>query len=260
MRPHYYLPSFSIHTNVEGNHRDFKLVKNKSPELIEELADYERTELHPNCKFGLVYCKEHERDEDSLFGASEFPPSLFRPNRIQQSKTTENGSPAYDEFLGFMGERIVLQGWSKYRAGLDVKANNTGTHSIYTQFRHHEIMFHVATLLPYDEKDTQKVERKRHIGNDVVVIVFKDQADESDTFDPTMFTSHFIHCIFVVVAEKDATGKTTHYRLTIANKPGVPPYPPFMGDSCRFEKCPEFRDFFLAKSETPSQRSQHCNL
>ena len=35
-------------------------------------------------------------------------------------------------------------------------------------------MFHVSTLLPFKEKgDNQQLERKRHIGNDIVAIVFQ---------------------------------------------------------------------------------------
>ena len=35
-------------------------------------------------------------------------------------------------------------------------------------------MFHVATYIPFTPEDRQQVERKRHLGNDIVVIVFKD--------------------------------------------------------------------------------------
>ena len=52
-------------------------------------------------------------------------------------------------------------------------------------------MFHVCTMLPFQEHDAQRVERKRHIGNDVVVLVFKEQANETDYFDPQILTSHF---------------------------------------------------------------------
>ena len=58
-------------------------------------------------------------------------------------------------------------------------------------------MFHVATMLPFQEKDAQKVERKRHIGNDVVVLIFKDRTDENDHFDPTILTSHFNSTLLV---------------------------------------------------------------
>ena len=34
-------------------------------------------------------------------------------------------------------------------------------------------MFHVSTMLPFTETDVQQVEKKRHIGNDLIVIVFQ---------------------------------------------------------------------------------------
>lgn len=36
-------------------------------------------------------------------------------------------------------------------------ANSTGTHSVYTVFEGHEIMFHVSTLLPYTSGNKQQV-------------------------------------------------------------------------------------------------------
>jgi hypothetical protein len=36
------------------------------------------------------------------------------------SSFSDSGSPAFEEFLQFLGERVELQGWDKFRAGLDV--------------------------------------------------------------------------------------------------------------------------------------------
>ena len=44
--------------------------------------------------------------------------------------------------------------YSLYRGGLDVTNNQTGEHSIHTEFK---VMFHVSTLLPHDQGDTQYV-------------------------------------------------------------------------------------------------------
>ena len=45
----------------------------------------------------------------------------------------------------------------RYRGGLDNCNNQTGEHSIYTEFKGQEIMFHVSTMLPYDLTDRQQV-------------------------------------------------------------------------------------------------------
>jgi len=230
------LPPDNVQKNLKAlpMFKDKKMLKVKNHDLaVKELVDYEKLEMHVASKFGLVYCKPYEQNEDSLFSA-------------------RGGSPEYEEFLDFIGQRVNLLGWDKYRGGLDVKANVTGEKSVYATVLGHEIMFHVCTMLPFVEEDEQKVERKRHIGNDVVVLVFKDQGDPTDLFNPAIFRSHFIHCIFVVTPVKGPDGTTTHYRLTISNKPGVPPYPPHFPspagpDSNLFEKTPKFRDWLLLK-------------
>lgn len=56
-------------------------------------------------------------------------------------------------------------------------------------------MFHVSTLLPYTENDPQQLQRKRHIGNDIVAIVFQ---EGNTPFAPDMIASHFLHAYIVV--------------------------------------------------------------
>ena len=34
-------------------------------------------------------------------------------------------------------------------------------------------MFHVTTLLPFTDTDRQQLQRKRHVGNDIVAVVFQ---------------------------------------------------------------------------------------
>ena len=90
-------------------------------------------------KFGVIYMKENQQTEEELFG-------------------NETHSKAFDDFLDVLGQRIRLRGFDKYRAGLDNNNDLTGTHSVYTKFADNEIMFHVSTLLPFEEFDSQKVQ------------------------------------------------------------------------------------------------------
>ena len=53
--------------------------------------------------------------------------------------------------------------------------NDTGEESVYEKYDDSEIMFHVSTLLPLSNRDGQHIEKKRHIGNDRVAIVFQDE-------------------------------------------------------------------------------------
>ena len=72
----------------------------------------------------------------------------------------------------------------------------TGLYSVYTNWRNIEIMFHVSTQLPYEKHDPQKLQRKRHIGNDIVCVVFL-EADNT-AFSPSCIKSHFLHTFILV--------------------------------------------------------------
>ncbi len=97
-------------------------------------------------------------------------------------------SPDFEEFLEFLGTKVPLSGWTKFRGGLDHRGTDlTGTHSYFTNFEGNEIMYHVVTMMPWTENDPS---RKRHIGNDVIVIVFKD-SNNNDRFAPHVIKSQY---------------------------------------------------------------------
>jgi len=206
--------------------QNVKLVKVESDKIQQDLINYEKHLVVNNYKFGVLYWKTGQKEEDEFYCNKE-------------------GSPDYEEFLNFLGEKIVLQGWSKFRGGLNVKDNFTGTHSVYTVYRNYEIMYHIATLIPYTELDPQQVERKRHLGNDVVVILFRDE-DNKEPFNPNIMRSHVNH-IFAIV-QPDKSSGTTKYRLAFASKQGVPPYNPLLPKDGIFDKSdPLLRDFLITK-------------
>jgi len=49
------------------------------------------------------------------------------------------------------------------------------------------MMFHVAPLLPFSANDKQQLERRRFIGNDFVVIIFK---EDHTPIDPSVLLSN----------------------------------------------------------------------
>lgn len=80
---------------------------------------------------------------------------------------------------------------------------------MYEVFRGREVLFHVASLLPYSPGDSQQLQRKRHIGNDIVAIIFQ---EEPTPFSPDMIASHFLHA-FIVVQVIDPCTPNTRYIL-----------------------------------------------
>lgn len=67
----------------------------------------------------------------------------------------------------------------------------TGKESIYTVYAGHEVMYHVSTMLPHSKDNPQQLERKRHIGNDIVNIIYTDDPALLDTFNPNCIKSQF---------------------------------------------------------------------
>ncbi|POI18901.1 hypothetical protein CIB84_017355, partial [Bambusicola thoracicus] len=130
-----------------------------------------------------------------------------------------------------------------FRGGLDVTHGQTGSESVYCHFRDKEIMFHVSTKLPYTEGDAQQLQRKRHIGNDIVAVVFQ---DENTPFVPDMIASNFLHA-FVVVQLEPGGPQGPLYKVSVTARDDVPFFGPPLPDPAVFRKGPEFQEFLLTK-------------
>uniref|UniRef100_A0A9J8CJL7 GTPase-activating Rap/Ran-GAP domain-like protein 3 n=1 Tax=Cyprinus carpio carpio TaxID=630221 RepID=A0A9J8CJL7_CYPCA len=195
-----------------------------NPEIQKDLLVLEEQEGSVNFKFGVLYAKDGQLTDDEMF-------------------SNESGSENLDKFLNLLGDTICLQGWAGYRGGLDTKNDTTGINSIYTVYQGHELMFHVSTMLPYSKENKQQVERKRHIGNDIVTIVFQEGDDASPSFKPSMIRSHFTH-IFALVRYNS---QNDSYRLKIFSEESVPLFGPPLPSPPVFTDHQEFRDFLLVK-------------
>uniref|UniRef100_A0A3B3IMF2 RAP1 GTPase activating protein 2a n=1 Tax=Oryzias latipes TaxID=8090 RepID=A0A3B3IMF2_ORYLA len=188
------------------------------------IVAYDEHEVNNTFKFGVIYQKFGQTSEEELFGNNE-------------------ETPAFKEFLSVLGDNIELQDFKGFRGGLDVSHGQTGSESIYTVFRQREIMFHVSTKLPFTEGDVQQLQRKRHIGNDIVAAVFQ---EESTPFVPDMIASNFLHAYVLVQAENPCTEHTT-YKVSVTAREDVPSFGPPLPNPPVFKKGPEFRDFLLTK-------------
>ncbi|KAL5011298.1 hypothetical protein ScPMuIL_009849 [Solemya velum] len=194
-------------------------------EIQKELLVLEEQEGSVNFKFGVVYVKDGQTADDDFY-------------------SNEKGNEAFHKFLKLLGDRIDLKGWDKFKAGLDVKSNTTGDESVYTVYEGHEIMFHVSTLLPHSKDNKQQVERKRHIGNDIVNIIFFDcDPNKAPSFKPSMMKTRFTH-IFAVVTYNP---ETLCYRLIVYTEESVPLFGPPLPCPPVFFDHREFRDFLLVK-------------
>ncbi|XP_078413894.1 rap1 GTPase-activating protein 1-like isoform X9 [Cetorhinus maximus] len=194
------------------------------PKASRLIVTFDEHVISNHFKFGVIYQKLGQTSEEELF-------------------TNNEESTAFVEFLELLGEKVELQDFKGFRGGLDVAHGQTGTESIYCKFRSKEIMFHVSTKLPYTEGDAQQLQRKRHIGNDIVAIVFQ---DENTPFVPDMIASNFLHAYIVVQVEKACSNHTV-YKVSVTARDDVPFFGPALPDPAVFRKGPEFQEFLLTK-------------
>ncbi|TRY56986.1 hypothetical protein DNTS_023906 [Danionella cerebrum] len=196
-----------------------------TPKVTEQLMKLDEQGLSFQLKVGIMYCQAGQSSEEEMYN-------------------NETAGPALEEFLQLLGERVRLKGFSKYRAQLDTKTDSTGTHSLYTTFKDYEIMFHVSTMLPYTPNNKQQLLRKRHIGNDIVTIVFQEPG--AKPFSPKNIRSHFQH-VFVVVRALNPCSENACYRVAVARSRDVPAFGPPIPEEATFPNSTVFRDFLLAK-------------
>ncbi|XP_029454599.1 signal-induced proliferation-associated 1-like protein 1 isoform X1 [Rhinatrema bivittatum] len=196
-----------------------------TPKVTEQLMKLDEQGLSYQLKVGIMYCKAGQSTEEEMYN-------------------NESAGPAFEEFLQLLGDRVRLKGFEKYRAQLDTKTDSTGTHSLYTTYKDYEIMFHVSTLLPYTPNNKQQLLRKRHIGNDIVTIVFQEPGAQS--FSPKNIRSHFQH-VFVIVRTHNPCTDSVCYSVAVTRSRDVPSFGPPIPKGVTFPKSTVFRDFLLAK-------------
>ncbi|XP_074039238.1 rap1 GTPase-activating protein 1 isoform X3 [Leptinotarsa decemlineata] len=194
------------------------------PQASQLITEYDEHVLVKDFKFGVLYQRFGQMDEEELFC-----------NNVT--------TPAFDDFLSLLGQRIQLKDHKGYRGGLDIQNGHTGDTAVYEVFKEREIMFHVSTLLPYTENDPQQLQRKRHIGNDIVAIVFQ---EENTTFTPDMIASHFLHT-FIAVQVIDPNTPNTRYKVSVTARDDVPFFGPTLPTPAIFRHGAEFKEFLLTK-------------
>ncbi|RWS27340.1 rap GTPase-activating-like protein [Leptotrombidium deliense] len=204
------------------------LVLGQLPSTPDELLKLDQVFVKSELKVGVIYIKENQTSEEAILG-----------NRKE--------SEIFAEFLEILGDRIRLKGFDKYKGGLDTVHDLTGTESVYTAWKGIEIMFHVSTMLPHEENDPQKLQKKRHIGNDIVCVAFMETDDTP--FWPGCIKSHFLHAFIVVKTSPKPleNGETRKYTVSVVCRDEVAAFKPYLWHESTFEKGSHLREWLLTK-------------
>ena len=111
-----------IKKQLETNYKikqDTKLNKVEDPlTFAQELIKMEASHVVTNYKIGILYAIQDQLQEEEMF-------------------CNNDESPSFREFLDFIGNRVNLFGWKKYRGGLDTKRQ----FFFFLPFPHFEVKF-----------------------------------------------------------------------------------------------------------------------
>lgn len=115
-------------------------------------------------KFGVAYLDRFDTTEQQMLS-----------NTMEDSQYSEG----FTAFLRGLGDKIDLMGWQGFSGGLDVSEEGlTGQHAIYNKIEDSEVIFHISPWLPqsesYENLQNNNLERKRHFGNDTIVIIYSE--------------------------------------------------------------------------------------
>ncbi|NXX71163.1 RPGP1 protein, partial [Spizella passerina] len=153
------------------------------------------------------------------------------------SNTVE--SQGFLEFLDFLGDKIQLQDFRGFRGGLDVTRGQTGTESVYTNFRGKEIMFHAFTTnqLGFQFSSCSLFCRAQKFTG-----LFNDKERAGKTC--------YLLCVFLPLFSSLPVCSTFFYLLLLVSvtaRDDVPFFGPPLPNPAIFKKSAEFREFLLVK-------------
>ena len=159
------------------------------------------------------------------------------PGQAEEAEILANthGSPDFDSFLNGLGTKVKLDSAKFNTQGL--KSDTDGEYTYAWRDRVTEIVYHIPSMMPTNlQDDPQCINKKRHIGNDHVNIIFN---RSGEAFDFDTFNSQFNYINIVVTpASKifdDDESSLTDVK-TVTEDASSPP----INTSSRNDKYPQF--------------------
>ncbi|KAL7718439.1 Rap GTPase-activating protein [Entamoeba marina] len=208
--------------------------------IFNSLIKFENFFTYRRYKFGCLYGAVGQTTEMEFFNNRE-------------------GSQYFEHFLTLLGDKVELFGFQGFAGGLDTKNRLMGEFTIANKFSQDniEVVFHVAPYLPFMETNDQQLDKKRHIGNDVVVLIFKEYNGTPEPIDITSFKTQFNHAFVVVgfdVSQQNAPEDYV-YSVNICCKNNVAPAAPFITTD-EYKHGELFSKFLISKLINAERMSQ----
>ncbi|EAY14792.1 Rap/ran-GAP family protein [Trichomonas vaginalis G3] len=137
-------------------HSKYEIMKSSSSLSSETRALFE-TIQKVIAKIGIIFVKKGKLKQSEILALGE--------NETSQE---------YQDFLLKIREKVQLKDFKKYCGKLDILTGINGQNSIYFSDKRIETMFHVSTMMPTNQSDSQQIQKKKHIGNDNTTIVWNE--------------------------------------------------------------------------------------
>ncbi|KAG1744691.1 uncharacterized protein EDB91DRAFT_199661 [Suillus paluster] len=144
-----------------------------------------------------------------------------------------HGSPAYTRFLEGIGRLINLRGQvDVYAGGLSPDEDGEYAYAWWDDIG--QVLYHTATMMPSKPDDEYCIDKKRHIGNDYVRIVWNDSGIPY-RFDTLATQFQFVniviepHSLGAIAAFSNNIHENEYFKVTIQRAPGMSDFTPVGG-------------------------------
>lgn len=174
------------------------------------ISTFDRNDTVDGHKVGVLYVGEGQTTEAEILSNS-------------------SGSRDYEHFLSGLGTKVQLKDAPFNTQGLHCDIDGESTYA--WRDRVTEIVYHIPTMMPTDlESDPQCINKKRHIGNDMVNIIFnRSNLDFNFNTIPSQF--NFVNIVINPVNhianasetnEESCDPANCFYAVHVMCKPGFP--------------------------------------
>lgn len=169
------------------------------------LSTFDRNDIVDGHKIGVLYIDNGQKSEAEIL-------------------SNTNGSADYEYFLSGLGTKVPLRGAQFNTQGLHADIDGEATYA--WRDRVTEIVYHVATLMPTDfDADPNCINKKRHIGNDYVNIIFN-RSNDPFNFDTIPSQFNFINIVISPISRIADDTSSSNPSPTDTATPPLPPQTP----------------------------------
>lgn len=210
--PSYFALQLSSYPEVYGVQRG-AIIRDQTA-LNRLIRSLERMPVIDTHKVGIMYVAPGQTDETEIL-------------------RNTHGSPAYTRFLEGLGRLINLRGQKDVYAGnLDPDVHGEYAYAWWDDTG--QILFHTATLMPTTDDDPRCTEKKAHIGNDNIRIVWNDSGAQY-RFDTLTTQFQFVNVVIEphsygpIAAYSNNLHENEYFKITIQRADGMTDFSP-IGD------------------------------